>query len=245
MNIDQSTRALRALRPAAAAAILVTLVAATNGGVQSRQFTGVKANVGHVTLMQDRGRFELTLSDDFVVPDTPAPHWQVVDADGNRYLLQRLKVKGDKLNRTITVPAFVTSIAKVQIWCSFAETLLGEAGFDDPQYLPPPPMPESGRSAGFQGVKANAGHVDFRHDGERLVLALSDDFVVPDTPAPHWQVVDSHGNVHLLQRLKIKGDKFNQSIVVPDTVCDVAKVQIWCAFAETLLGEASFATPVR
>jgi len=45
---------------------------------------------------------------------------------------------------------------------------------------------------------------------------LGADFVTPDTPAPHWQVVDSRGNTYLLQRLKIKGDKFNKSITVPE-----------------------------
>jgi hypothetical protein len=77
------------------------------------------------------------------------------------------------------------------------------------------------------------------------ILTLSDDFVVPDTPAPHWQVVDSKGQVFLLNRLKIKEDKYNQTITVPVYVKDIAKVQIWCAFAETLLGEAKFAAPVK
>jgi len=81
--------------------------------------------------------------------------------------------------------------------------------------------------------------------GMNNILTLSDDFKVPDTPAPHWQVVDSKGNTYLLQRLVAKGDKYNKSITVPPYVHDIAKVQIWCAFAETLLGEASFAQPVR
>jgi hypothetical protein len=68
---------------------------------------------------------------------------------------------------------------------------------------------------------------------------------VPGTPDPHWQVVDSQGVVYPLQRLPIKGDAVNTSIELPAYVPDVAKVQIWCAFAETLLGEASFATPVK
>jgi len=37
----------------------------------------------------------------------------------------------------------------------------------------------------------------------------------------------------------------NQSIVVPSYVEDISKVQIWCAFAEVLLGEASFEKPVQ
>jgi hypothetical protein len=47
------------------------------------------------------------------------------------------------------------------------------------------------------------------------------------------------------QRLVIKDDKKKVSIVVPPFVQNVAKVQIWCAWAETLLGEASFETAVR
>jgi hypothetical protein len=100
-------------------------------------------------------------------------------------------------------------------------------------------------SGKFEGAKANIGTVTHSKQGNMNVLSLSNDFVVPDTPAPHWQVVDSNGNVYLLQRLKIKGDKFNQTITVPPYVKDIAKVQIWCAFAETLLGEAKFATPVK
>ena len=97
----------------------------------------------------------------------------------------------------------------------------------------------------FMGVKANKGTVTHMKEGNKNILVLSDDFVVPDTPAPHWQVVDSKGNVYLLQRLVIKEDKFNKSIVVPSYVKDIAKVQIWCAWAETLLGETSFDSPVK
>jgi hypothetical protein len=97
----------------------------------------------------------------------------------------------------------------------------------------------------FMGAKANAGHATHVTQGSKQVLMLSDDFKVPDTPAPHWQVVDSHGNVYLLNRLKIKDDKYNQTITLPGYVKDVAKVQIWCAWAETLLGEASFPAPVK
>jgi len=56
--------------------------------------------------------------------------------------------------------------------------------------------------------------------------------------------VDSQGNVYLLQKLRIKGDKINKSITLPEYIHDVAKVQIWCAFAETNLGEAAFDSPV-
>jgi len=100
-------------------------------------------------------------------------------------------------------------------------------------------------STTFKGVKANMGTVTHSKQGMNNILTLSEDFKVPDTPAPHWQVVDSKGNTYLLQRLVAKGDKYNKSITVPPYVHDIAKVQIWCAFAETLLGEASFAQPVR
>jgi len=96
------------------------------------KFEGPKANTGMVTHSKNSHTNVLTLSDDFKVPDTPAPHWQVVDSKGNTYLLQRLMIKGDKLNKKITVPAYVKDIAKVQIWCAFAETLLGEASFEKP-----------------------------------------------------------------------------------------------------------------
>jgi hypothetical protein len=97
----------------------------------------------------------------------------------------------------------------------------------------------------FAGAKVNAGTVTHERNKEgKQVLVLSSDFVSPDTPDPHWQVVDSDGTVYLLQRLGIKGDKVNTSIVLPPYVKNVAKVQIWCAWAEAVLGEASFATPV-
>jgi hypothetical protein len=104
---------------------------------------------------------------------------------------------------------------------------------------------ESRTTKSFTGVKVNGGTATFAKSNPKRTLTLSDDFKVPETPAPHWQVVDSKGNVYLLQRLVIKGDKFNKTITVPPYVRDIAKVQIWCAFAETLLGEAPFAKPVK
>lgn len=96
----------------------------------SKPFTGVKVNGGTVTHSKVGGKMVLTLSEDFKVPDTPDPHWQVVDSNGNVYLLDRLKAKGDKFNKSITLPAYIHDVAKVQIWCAFAEALLGEAPFD-------------------------------------------------------------------------------------------------------------------
>ena len=103
----------------------------------------------------------------------------------------------------------------------------------------------SATTAQFAGPKANRGTATLRHADGKRVLTWSDDFKIPDTPAPHWQVVDSSGNTYLLQRLVIKGDKQNRSVVVPSYVKDVAKVQIWCAYAEVVLGEAPFASPVK
>lgn len=96
----------------------------------------------------------------------------------------------------------------------------------------------------FVGAKVNDGTVTHSKQGKQNILTLSEDFKVPNTPAPHWQVVDTKGNVYLLQRLVVKGDKFNKTIMVPSYVHDIAKVQIWCAWAEALLGEASFQKPV-
>ena len=96
----------------------------------------------------------------------------------------------------------------------------------------------------FSGVKVNGGTVTHSKQGDKNVLTLSDDFKVPETPDPHWQVIDSKGNVYQLDRLQAKNGKYNKSITLPAYVPDVVKVQIWCAFAETLLGEASFSSPV-
>lgn len=103
-------------------------------------------------------------------------------------------------------------------------------------------------SSQFQGPKANKGTVTHSTKDGKSVLTLSDDFVVPDTPDPHWQVVDSDGNVYLLDKLKTKafiGTSYKKEIVLPSYVKDVSKVVIWCAFAEVNLGEAKFSSPVK
>jgi hypothetical protein len=98
-------------------------------------FKGVEVNKGHAVLSRKNMKTTLTLSSDFELPNTPAPHWQVVDGNGNVYLLQQLKIVGNKQNLSITLPAYVKSVKKVQIWCSFAEVLLGEASFAEVQKL--------------------------------------------------------------------------------------------------------------
>lgn len=217
----------------------------------SRVFAGPKANTGAVTLNLKGGDYELTLSDGFKTPDTPAPHWQIVDSGGNTYLLERLRTMGedDRAHRSIVVPQYIHDIAKVQIYCAWAEVVLGETTFDGVQTL----MTDGSHSANahessrFAGSKANTGTVRHTIKDGKSTLALSDDFATPDTPAPHWRLVDSSGRTYLLQSLKTKGggEKANRSIAIPAYVPDVAKVQIYCAWAEVVLGEASFAQPVK
>jgi hypothetical protein len=55
------------------------------------------------------------------------------------------------------------------------------------------------------------------------------------------QTSTAHGTT---PRLKIKDDKINTSIRVPSYINDIAKVEMWCAFVEVVLGEASFAKPI-
>jgi hypothetical protein len=130
-----------AIRTALFAAAVVTLStgAAFAQGHTSSKFSGAKVNAGVVTHTVKDGKNVLTLSSDFQMPDTPDPHWQIVDSKGNTYLLQRLGVKNlggvakDKINMTITLPAYIKDVAKVQIYCAWAEAVLGEATFSAPQ----------------------------------------------------------------------------------------------------------------
>ena len=134
---------MTAIRKMAAAALAATFAAALGvsaaaaQGHTSKPFTGAKVNGGTVTHTIENGKHVLTLSDDFKVPDTPDPHWQIVDAKGRIYLLQRLKAKGavaglvgDRINLSITLPAYIQDVAKVQIYCAWAEAILGETTFD-------------------------------------------------------------------------------------------------------------------
>jgi hypothetical protein len=103
-------------------------------------------------------------------------------------------------------------------------------------------------SSKFEGGKANTGTVTHSKKDGKNILTFSDDFVVPETPDPHVQVIDSKGQVYLLDKLKVKGlvgDKIKKEIVVPAYVKDIVTVQIYCAWAEANLGEAKFSSPVK
>ena len=67
----------------------------------------------------------------------------------------------------------------------------------------------------FAGKDVNGGTVTHEMKGGKHMLSVSADFKVPGSPDPHWQVVDSKGNVYLLDRLKLKDDKINTSIDAP------------------------------
>jgi len=58
-------------------------------------------------------------------------------------------------------------------------------------------------SSQFQGPKANTGTVSHYVENGKSMLKVSDDFKVPDTPAPTWRVVDSKGNIYTLDAFKI------------------------------------------
>jgi hypothetical protein len=122
-----------------ALALMVTAGAAAPAAAQthtSRPFSGAKVNGGTVTHSMQNGKHVLTLSSDFKSPDTPDPHWQVIDSKGRVFLLQRLPVKGllgvggDRITTSITLPAYVEDVAKVQVYCAWADAVLGETSFD-------------------------------------------------------------------------------------------------------------------
>jgi len=96
----------------------------------------------------------------------------------------------------------------------------------------------------FAGAKANTGTVSHIYENGRSILRVSRDFKVPDTPAPTWRVVDSNGAIYTLDAFKIKGGE-KREVIVPSYVQNIAKVQVYCAWAEVLLGEASFPSPVK
>jgi hypothetical protein len=124
---------MRTLLLSAVAALGVLTAAAAPSSAPttkvSKPFAGGKVNGGTVTMVADAGKITLTLSNDFKVPDTPDPHWQVVDSKGQVHVLERLMIKEDKLNRTITLPGYVRDVTRIVIWCAWAEANLGETSF--------------------------------------------------------------------------------------------------------------------
>jgi hypothetical protein len=101
-------------------------------------------------------------------------------------------------------------------------------------------------SSKFEGPKANTGTVMHHNENGKSMLKVSDDFKVPDTPAPTWRVVDNKGNVYTLDAFKIKGgNNEKREVVVPGYVPNIVKVQVYCAWAEVLLGEANFSSAVK
>jgi hypothetical protein len=124
--VSKVTRLMMALMGAVA---LMVGSAAAQTSHTSKVFSGAKVNAGTVTHSVQNGKHVLRLSPDFQVPDTPDPHWQVIDSKGNVFLLQRLGIKGDKVNTVITLPSYVQDVAKVQVYCAWAEAVLGETTF--------------------------------------------------------------------------------------------------------------------
>ena len=101
-------------------------------------------------------------------------------------------------------------------------------------------------SSKFEGPKANTGTVSHYVENGKSMLKVSDDFKVPDTPAPTWRAVDNKGNVYTLDAFKIKsGNNEKREVMVPSYVPNIVKVQVYCAWAEVLLGEAGFSSPVK
>ena len=130
MKRIQYTQALRLLSITTMMLLIGTVaaVAADKGAHTSSMFMGPKANTGTVMHSYEGGKSILRVSPDFKVPDTPAPTWRIVDSKGTIYTLDAFKIKGGE-KREVTVPHYVKDIAKVQVYCAFAEVLLGEAGF--------------------------------------------------------------------------------------------------------------------
>ena len=127
-------RQLRPLSVALLSALVVfgVSVAPVFAADVTTPFTGKAVNGGTVTHEMQGSKHVLTVSGDFKVPGSPDPHWQVIDTKGNAYLLNRLTIKDDKVNRSITLPAYIQDVAKVQMWCAWAEVVLGEASFTQP-----------------------------------------------------------------------------------------------------------------
>ena len=51
------------------------------------------------------------------------------------YLLDRVRIKDDKINRSTMLPSYVPDVAKMQFWCASIDVILGEAWFAKPVAL--------------------------------------------------------------------------------------------------------------
>jgi hypothetical protein len=128
-----------------------------------------------------------------------------------------------QLNRLLSVFALAALLAVSAVWAASMDTHT---------------------SSMFQGPKANTGTVSHSIENGKSILRVSSDFKVPDTPAPTWRVVDSNGAIYTLDAFKIKGGE-KREVEVPSYISNIAKVQVYCAWAQVLLGEASFSMPVK
>src|SRR6266700_3918399 len=103
----------RSLSAIAVFTMLVTVntIAAKMDTHTSSKFEGPKANTGTVMHYVENGKSMLKVSDDFKVPDTPAPTWRVVDSKGTVYTLDAFKIKsGNNEKREVVVPSYVPNI---------------------------------------------------------------------------------------------------------------------------------------
>ena len=128
-----------------------------------------------------------------------------------------------QINRLLSVFALTALLAVSAVWAASMDTHT---------------------SSMFQGPKANTGTVSHSIETGRSILRVSSDFKVPDTPAPTWRVVDSNGAIYTLDAFKIKGGE-KREVEVPSYISNITKVQVYCAWAQVLLGEASFSMPVK
>jgi hypothetical protein len=153
-------------------------------------------------------------------PDTPSRLWS--DKHQSKF---KFRIEMKQLSRVLPVFAVLALLVTVN---SFAAKM------------------DVHTSSMFQGPKANTGTVSHFVENGKSMLKVSDVFKVPDTPAPTWRVVDSNGNIYTLDAFKIKsGNKEKREIEVPSYVPNIAKVQVYCAWAEIILGEASFSQAVK
>src|SRR5262249_58194984 len=106
---------LRSLRLALLSGLLALVASLTPALAAdvTTPFMGKTVNGGTVTHEKQGGKHVLTVSSDFRVPDSPDPHWRGVDSQGDTFLLHPLKLKGDKIHPSITLPPPIQDVATV------------------------------------------------------------------------------------------------------------------------------------